>query len=204
MNMSTEMIVALSIGALGLVLGILALVLGSIAKSGSNAVEREMTSLRQEITQTQSADWLRDREIEGAIRVQSKALRAMTKLREELNVALRAQAGRVETASVVKAVSDAGRRITTTYDEIHAQLGRAERATFHRAKEFAHEVLHRTRAALDDTPDPSRMSEEARRELLRMRAELIDLESTLRDARVELVAHGAFAGSKNPESESAG
>ena len=28
----------------------------------------------------------------------------------------------------LQAVSDAGRRITTVYDEVHAQLGRAERA----------------------------------------------------------------------------
>ncbi len=190
--MSTEMIAALALGALALLLSLLAILLAALAKSGSGAAARDVAGFRQQATQTQSAEWMREREVQGVFRAHTKALKAIDMLRTELNVALRAEPGRVRSEDVIKAVSDAGRRITTVYDEVHAQLGRTERAAFHHAKEYAHDVLHQTRAALESTPDPSRMNEDSRRLLLRIRDELADLERALRDARVELLAHAMF------------
>ena len=188
--MDTEQITILVVGGSGAALALLALIIAVAGKLSAGSVQKDIEHLQQDISRQESAQWMKNRELEKWLKVRSAILLGMQKLKEEISRILHAKPGALKKASCHKAVSDTGRAFSELCENHAGKLGEFEQTVVERAKDVAVEVTYQARAFLDEVQDPAELSSTGRETLLRLRAELTESQEVIRDRMMDrLIKH---------------
>ncbi|MCH7603191.1 MAG: hypothetical protein IIB54_10520 [Planctomycetes bacterium] len=183
--MDTEQITILVVGGTGAALALLALIIAVAGKLSAGSVQKDIEHLQQDISRQESAQWMKNRELEKWLKVRSAILLGMQKLKEEISRILHAKPGTLKKASCHKAVSDTGRAFSELCENHAGKLGEFEQTVVERAKDVAVEVTYQARAFLDEVQDPAELSSTGRETLLRLRAELTESQQFLSDRMMD-------------------
>lgn len=183
--MDTEQITILVVGGTGAALALLALIIAVAGKLSAGSVQKDIEHLQQDISRQESAQWMKNRELEKRIKVQTALLLGIQKIKEEMNRILHAKPGELKKASCHKSVSDCGRAFSELCEGHAGKLGEYEQVVVERAKDTAVQVTYEVRAFLDEVQDPAELSSKGRETLLKLRAELTESQQFLRDRMMD-------------------
>lgn len=183
--MDTEQITILVVGGSGAALALLALIIAVVAKLSAGRVQQDIEQVQQEMSRQESAGWMKNRELEKRLKVQTALLLGIQKIKEEMNRILHAKPGELKKASCHKSVSDCGRAFSELCEGHASKLGEYEQVVVERAKDCAVQVTYQVRAFLDEVQDPAELSSKGRETLLKLRAELTESQQFLRDRMMD-------------------
>jgi ribosomal protein S13 len=192
MQLDTEVLIAIIVGAVGAVLGLLALLIALTTRIAGNKALRFAESVQHSIGHASSADWLKDRELEETLKVRTVAVETIQKLKRELERAVFATAGSTKCEKVLQGVSDAGRNVLTAQADLQNKLDEREQVAMKRAKEVALEASSRVRSGLESIDDPSQLGDRDRRAILLLRSELSEVQQVFRDRSAAHVVKRIF------------
>jgi len=179
--MGNETLITLVVAGAGVALGLLGLILAIAAKLSASQAVRDQEASQQAAAQTQSAQWMKDQELAGAIRVRSAMLEGVQRVKDSLTSMLHAKKGNLNKDAAYKAVSDTGRVFSKLTDDHAPKLEGDEKTAMLRARDVAIEAASRARSLLEEVADPADLSSSQRAELMRLRSELGEAQNVLRD-----------------------
>jgi len=179
--MTNEMLLTLIVAGTGVVLGMLGLILAVAAKLSASQALRDQEAAQQAAARAQSAQWMKDQELAGAMKIRVAMLEGVQRVKESLTSMLHAKKGNLNKDAAYKAVSDTGRVFSKLADDHAAKLDGDEKAAMLRARDVAIEAASRTRSLLEEVADPADLSSSQRADVMRLRAELGEAQSVLRD-----------------------
>ena len=178
--MDTELLIALIAGSTGVVLALLSLMMSLLARFSASRAASEVERLRQDITQRQSADWMKDQELETKLTAPKLMSEGIQRVMNEITHLLHAGPETPAPGELLQSVSAAGRLFNKLADEHGGKLGDVEQQAIGQARDAAVKVVVEARRVLESVAKPAEMSHKDREVITRLRTELSEAQMVLR------------------------
>jgi hypothetical protein len=194
----TQTIIVIALASAGVVLGLVALLAALFTRLAVARLSRDVQALQHVAGQEATSAWMKDRELESTLKVRRLVLKAIQKVKDELEPVLHPPEGGPDRQAVLVSVSAAGKALFTMAQEASAKLNKNEQAALARARDTALEVSSRLRGILESM-EGSALPERERQVLIGLRSELGEAQQVFRDLTIDRVVHRVLDRGANAE-----
>lgn len=183
--MDIEVIIAIIASITALVVAVVGLVTAIINNKHSARTAKSIEELRFEFSQTQARDTLSNTHLDEVLGALVSAIQAIQLVKDEIQMILSAPEDSLDASSAIHRIERAREKIFACYEEKGAILSEWETVMVHRAKNISLSVEYHMKEGLRNKDSASLLPEGKYRKIFELRAELTDIQQSLRDSRTD-------------------